>query len=48
MRLDDDVHSPHEARVNAVLSCTDKFYEVYDIKETDKMYLAPEDRIRVW
>ncbi|MBQ8133839.1 MAG: M13 family metallopeptidase [Clostridia bacterium] len=43
-----DEHSPAEARVNAVLSSTDQFYEVYDIKETDKMYTAPENRIKVW
>ena len=48
MRLDGDLHSPNEARVNAVFSSTDKFYEAYDIAETDKMYVAPENRIRVW
>ncbi len=48
MQLSGDVHSPNEARVNAVLSSVDKFYKVYDIKETDKMYVAPEDRIKVW
>ena len=26
----------------------DKFYDAYDIAETDKMYVAPENRIRVW
>lgn len=48
MQLSGELHSPGEARVNAVLSCMDKFYEVYDIKETDKMYVSPDDRIRVW
>lgn len=43
-----DEHSPEEARVNAVVSSTDQFYEVYDIKQTDKMYVAPENRIKVW
>ncbi len=47
-QLCEDEHSPAEARVNAVLSSTDQFYEVYDIKETDKMYTAPENRIKVW
>lgn len=47
-RLGYDTHSPDEARVNAVLPNIDKFYEVYDIKPTDKMYVAPENRIKVW
>ena len=48
MRLNDDIHSPDEARVNAVVSSMDKFYEVYDIKESDKMYVSPEKRVKVW
>ena len=26
----------------------DEFYETYDIKEGDGMYIAPEKRIAVW
>lgn len=43
-----DVHSPHIVRVNAVLSCFDEFYETYDVKEGDGMYVAPEDRVVRW
>ena len=43
-----DVHSPNSVRVNAVLSSTDKFYEVYDINETDKMYVDKNDRVGLW
>ena len=43
-----DTHSPNKVRVNAVLSSIDKFYEVYDIKEGDKMYVAKEDRVGLW
>lgn len=46
--LMNDEHSPNKNRVNAVLSSIDKFYEVYNIKETDKMYVAKEDRVKVW
>ncbi len=35
-------------RVNTVVQQFDEFLETYDIKETDNMYLAPEDRISVW
>ena len=48
MQIDGDEHSPAEARVNAVVSVMDKFYLVYDVKERDKMYVAPENRVRVW
>ena len=26
----------------------DAFYKAFDIKEGDKMYIAPEDRVRIW
>ena len=47
-QLNGEVHSPGEARVNAVVASMDQFYEVYDIKETDKMYVSPENRVKVW
>ncbi len=46
--LNTDTHSPNKVRVNAVLSSCDAFYKIYDIKETDKMYVAPEDRVGIW
>lgn len=46
--LNVDTHSPNKVRVNAVLSSCDAFYEIYDIKETDGMYVAPEDRVGIW
>ena len=35
-------------RVNAVLQQFDEFYDTYDVKEGDGMYLAPEDRVSIW
>ena len=46
--LHTDEHSPGVVRVNAPLSSCDKFYEVYDVKEGDDMYVAPEKRIKRW
>ena len=46
--LNTDTHSPNKIRVNAVLSSCDAFYDIYDIKETDEMYVAPEDRVGIW
>lgn len=43
-----DVHSPAEIRVNGVLSSIDKFYSVYDVTSDDEMYIATDERARVW
>lgn len=43
-----DVHPLSYLRTNAVLQQFDEFYETYDVKEGDNMYLAPSDRISVW
>ena len=46
--LEDDVHSPAGVRVNAVVACFDEYYTIYDVKEGDDMYVAPEDRVKRW
>lgn len=43
-----DVHSPATVRVNAVVSACDDFYRLYDVKEGDGMYIAPENRVSRW
>ena len=43
-----DEHSPEILRVNAILSSLNEFYEAYDVKEGDGMYIAPSDRISRW
>ena len=43
-----DEHSPELIRTNAILSTLDCFYEVYDVKEGDGMYIAPENRVSRW
>ncbi len=43
----DDVHPQSRARAN-VVSFMDEFYRVFDVKETDAMYIAPEDRVELW
>lgn len=46
--LRSDSHALCVARVNAVTSATDAFYEAYDVQESDGMYVAPEDRVGIW
>lgn len=43
-----DPHPIMEARVNGALSATDSFYTAYDIEEGDGMYVAPEQRVKLW
>ncbi len=47
-QLKSDEHAPSKIRVNAVLSSTDKFYEAFDIKPGDGMYVKPEDRVHMY
>jgi endothelin-converting enzyme/putative endopeptidase len=43
-----DPHSPGEFRVNGIVGNVDAFYQAFDIKEGDAMYLKPEDRVKIW
>ena len=43
-----DVHSPARFRVNGPLPNIDAWYVAFDVKPGDKMYLIPEERVRIW
>lgn len=43
-----DPHSPPKYRVNGVLANIDAFYSAFDVKPGDKMYLPPEQRVKIW
>ncbi|WP_299683148.1 M13 family metallopeptidase [uncultured Dokdonia sp.] len=43
-----DAHSPGKVRATQPLLNVDAFYEAFDIKEGDAMYLVPEKRVRIW
>ncbi|ERL26042.1 MULTISPECIES: M13 family metallopeptidase [unclassified Leptotrichia] len=43
-----DSHSPNIFRVNGTLINVDAFHKVFETKPGDKMYKAPEDRIKIW
>jgi predicted metalloendopeptidase len=47
-RLKEDVHSPGEARVNAIVYNIPEFYAAFNIQPTDKRYIAPENRAVIW
>jgi putative endopeptidase len=43
-----DPHSPRMYRVNGVVRNMDAWYEAFDVKPGNKLYVAPEDRVRIW
>jgi endothelin-converting enzyme len=47
-RLMTDPHSPSHYRVIGILSNMPEFYQAFDVKEGDKMYIKPEDRVKIW
>jgi predicted metalloendopeptidase len=48
VQVTSDVHSPAEYRCNGSVRNVDAWYEAFDIKPGDKMYLKPEERVRIW
>ncbi|MDP5145769.1 peptidase M13 [Shewanella sp. ULN5] len=47
-RVATDPHSPGHFRALGALSNMPEFYQTYDVKEGDKMYIAPESRVKIW
>lgn len=47
-RIKTDPHSPGMYRATQPLRNIDAFYTAFEIKETDKMYIAPKDRVQIW
>ena len=43
-----DPHSPSEARGQLPLRNVDAWYEAFSVKEGDKLYLKPAERVRIW
>ncbi|GAA6205363.1 M13-type metalloendopeptidase [Thalassotalea sp. SU-HH00458] len=43
-----DPHSPGNYRALGILSNMPEFYQAFDVKEGDAMYIAPEKRVKIW
>ena len=43
-----DPHSPAEFRCNMPPRHIDAFYEAFDVREGDAMFLPPTERVRIW
>ena len=47
-QLVSDPHSPNRARVDVPVTNIDAFYQAFGVKPGDKMYVPPEQRVRIW
>ena len=47
-RLATDPHSPPEFRCNGVVRNLPEFYSTFGVKQGDKLWLPPEQRVRIW
>lgn len=47
-RLKTDPHSPSQYRTNGIVRNIPGWYDAFDVQEGDALYLAPEDRVKIW
>jgi len=47
-RVTTDPHSPAEFRALGSLSNMPEFYQAFEVKPGDKMYIAPDKRVKIW
>jgi putative endopeptidase len=47
-QLVSDVHSPEIQRVNGVVRNIDAWYDAWGVKPGDPLYVAPDERVRIW
>jgi putative endopeptidase len=43
-----DPHAPAKFRVNGIVRNIPEFYEAFDVKSGDSLYLAPGSRVKIW
>jgi putative endopeptidase len=47
-RVKTDPHAPSEFRTNGPTSNIDAFYDAFGVKEGDRMYRPPAERVKIW
>ncbi|WP_083702081.1 M13 family metallopeptidase [Mangrovimonas sp. DI 80] len=46
--INTDPHSPANYRVNGIVRNVPEFYTAFNVQPTDSLYLAPEERVKIW
>jgi len=47
-QLATDPNAPAIVRANGTVRNVDAWYEAFDVRPGDKLYVAPENRVRIW
>ena len=47
-RIAIDPHSPDEFRCNQIVRNVQEFYDAFNVTEKDALWLAPDERVRIW
>ena len=48
LQIETDPHSPLMYRANGAVRNVPAFYDAFDVNEGDALYLAPEERVKIW
>jgi len=48
LQIETDPHSPSEYRANGSVRNVPEFYTAFDVSPDNALYLAPEDRVKIW
>ena len=48
LQIGTDPHSPGVYRTNGAVRNVPEFYDAFDVSPEDALYLAPEDRVKIW
>lgn len=48
VQVNTDPHSPRDFRVNGVVRNVPEFYEAFNVKPSDSLYLSPDKRVKIW
>jgi predicted metalloendopeptidase len=48
VQIKTDPHSPGQFRANGTMRNQPGFYEAFKVKDGDKMYLPPKERVIIW
>ena len=46
--IETDPHSPSMYRINGIVRNVPAFYDAFDVQPDHELYLAPEDRVKIW
>ena len=48
VQVNTDPHSPNDFRVNGSVRNVPEFYTAFNVQEGDSLYLAPQERVKIW